>query len=187
MDLNEKIILLEKKLPNNNFAMSLVNNFKGKGSLSEKQIFWVNKLLQEQEKADLDISKITKIFTFAHNDSGLRQPSYRVPFNNSTLKLSLVTMKTSVNHGSIYVKLLNSFGEWDWLGKITKNVFYPSQLASDFSGLQTKLESIASDPLGQATDYGKLTGNCFSCGRTLTDPDSVKNGMGAICKANFGL
>ena len=41
--------------------------------------------------------------------------------------------------------------------------------------------------LDQAKQYGKSTGVCVCCGRTLTNPDSIELGIGPICRSkNFG-
>lgn len=37
----------------------------------------------------------------------------------------------------------------------------------------------------QAAAYGRKTGNCMICGRQLTDPASVKAGIGPICIKGF--
>lgn len=37
----------------------------------------------------------------------------------------------------------------------------------------------------QAAEYGKLTGVCCCCGRTLTNPDSIAKGIGPVCEAGF--
>jgi hypothetical protein len=38
----------------------------------------------------------------------------------------------------------------------------------------------------QAAHFGALYGFCTNCGRTLTDNDSIKRGMGSTCWANYG-
>lgn len=37
----------------------------------------------------------------------------------------------------------------------------------------------------EAAAYGKLTGVCCCCGRTLTNPDSIEAGIGPVCAAKF--
>lgn len=37
----------------------------------------------------------------------------------------------------------------------------------------------------QAAAYGRKTGVCMICSRTLSDPTSVKNGIGPICIKGF--
>ena len=38
----------------------------------------------------------------------------------------------------------------------------------------------------KAHAFGKLYGVCINCGRTLNDEDSIYNGYGPICAANYG-
>ena len=49
------------------------------------------------------------------------------------------------------------------------------------------LLEIAKNPGAAARMYGKKTGTCCCCGRELTDPVSVANGIGPICAENWGL
>jgi len=48
------------------------------------------------------------------------------------------------------------------------------------------LEEFEANPLATAQKYGKESGRCCSCGRDLTDPVSIENGIGKICAAKFG-
>jgi Family of unknown function (DUF6011) len=40
--------------------------------------------------------------------------------------------------------------------------------------------------LEQAAHYGAIYGFCTNCGHTLTDPDSIRFGMGSTCRARYG-
>lgn len=40
--------------------------------------------------------------------------------------------------------------------------------------------------LTEAAKFGHLHGVCFVCCRALTDPESVKNGIGPVCAKRFG-
>jgi Family of unknown function (DUF6011) len=40
--------------------------------------------------------------------------------------------------------------------------------------------------LEQAAHYGAIYGFCMICGKTLTDPDSIKFGMGSTCRSKYG-
>jgi hypothetical protein len=42
-------------------------------------------------------------------------------------------------------------------------------------------------PLQALQQFGKITGRCSCCRRTLTDAKSIELGIGPICKAKFGL
>lgn len=50
----------------------------------------------------------------------------------------------------------------------------------------TLLSKLASDPKAYAVAYGRKTGRCCNCGRELTDPESIRAGIGPICASKFG-
>lgn len=37
----------------------------------------------------------------------------------------------------------------------------------------------------QAAEFGRLTGSCCCCGRLLTDPQSIADGIGPVCKGKY--
>lgn len=39
--------------------------------------------------------------------------------------------------------------------------------------------------LDEAKEYGKVTGTCCNCGRTLTNEESIEAGIGPICAGKF--
>lgn len=39
----------------------------------------------------------------------------------------------------------------------------------------------------EAIQYGRNTGICSCCGRTLTNPESIANGIGPVCAENWGF
>jgi len=47
------------------------------------------------------------------------------------------------------------------------------------------LEELEANPLEAAKKYGRESGRCCSCGRDLTDPASIENGIGPICIQKF--
>lgn len=48
------------------------------------------------------------------------------------------------------------------------------------------MSTIAKDPKAYAKQYGRRTGTCGICSRKLTDPNSVKKGIGPDCEKRFG-
>ena len=42
------------------------------------------------------------------------------------------------------------------------------------------------NPFQAATEFGHATGQCSVCMRPLTNPESVKLGIGPVCRAKFG-
>lgn len=59
-------------------------------------------------------------------------------------------------------------GEWVYLGAARRFVTPDQQMT-----------------LEQASEYGRRTGTCCSCGRRLTNPTSISAGIGPICAEGF--
>ena len=49
------------------------------------------------------------------------------------------------------------------------------------------LDDLEANPLAAAVKFGKLSGRCCSCGRDLTDPDSIEAGIGPVCVLKFNV
>lgn len=47
------------------------------------------------------------------------------------------------------------------------------------------LARIAQDPIAASREYGKRTGTCGACSRTLTNPESIALGIGPVCARRF--
>lgn len=169
------------------FAREMIAKLDQYGSLSDRQ---VEALVASLDKADagrarkqaerasfggaVDVAAISALFDKAKS-SGLKRPVFRTEH----LDLSLAS-PTGKNPGAIYVKQ----GE-TYLGKIAGGQFIASRDANETT--YKTLTEVASQPLETAVKYGRLTGRCGCCGRTLTDPESVRRGIGPICADNWGI
>lgn len=110
---------------------------------------------------------------FAKAGKLLKKPTLRVA------ELTISHAKPgSANAGALYVRGA------DYLGKIMNGKFIGSRECTP--ELEAKVLEVAADPLGAAVAYGRLTGRCACCGRTLSDPESVARGIGPICADKFG-
>lgn len=169
----------------NEFAESLVSQFEKRGDLTVRQIDAANRMIAKTHATraakiasapTVDLSAISAMFRTAL-DSGLRRPKYRA----LGLVISLAP-ESGVNAGALYVKTdYNAYR-----GKITVDHVY--RAVDDHDGRVAKsLAEIAKNPKEVAANYGKLYGECSCCGRTLTDPVSVENGIGPICATHFGF
>ena len=84
------------------------------------------------------------------------------------------------NAGCLYVKR-----DGEYQGKVTPDsVFRPVGSADTQTGID--LLAIDEDPIGAARRHGRETGVCSNCGAELTDPKSVKDGIGPICATHWG-
>lgn len=76
------------------------------------------------------------------------------------------------------------------VGKIENGVavLWPRKCAErggDIEALTALVEELEANPLVAAIKYGRLSGRCCSCGRDLTDPESIANGIGPVCATKF--
>lgn len=53
-------------------------------------------------------------------------------------------------------------------------------------GMGTEVAHMTPMSLQEAAKFGHLHGVCFVCCRALTDPESVKRGIGPVCATKFG-
>lgn len=85
----------------------------------------------------------------------------------------------SKNPGALYFKS----GE-TYLGKVANGAFYAARDCT--SEQESAIVATCNDPKAAAIAYGLKYGVCSCCGRELTDPVSVANGIGPICAEKFG-
>lgn len=159
--------------------------------LSERQLAAVRNQHQKQIERDaareaeraakvdnapvVDLNTIHAMFDKARS-SGLKKLAYRAEGLVLTPAPS-----TGRNAGSIYVKTKGG----DYLGRVTGVKFFAISTAP--ASTTEALETIARNPAEAATAYGKRTGECSCCGRMLTDPESIKAGIGPICATKWGF
>lgn len=165
----------------NDFRFSLRKSLAQYGSLTERQVAAVERIINRPApKADASVGNSFQSLFSAFDSAksnGLKRPIIRA--GNAKV---YPAGQSSRNAGCLYVK--DKYGEY--LGKVTpEGEFYRGRGVSD-DDIQPIFD-LAADPLGTAVRYGRETGSCACCGRELTDQKSVQDGIGPICKKNFGL
>jgi hypothetical protein len=159
------------------FAASLLSSLDGYGFLTERQIAAAIKMRATSEAGAagkkpgrvVELAPIREMFERAVAN-GYKRPTYRA----AGLVLNRAP-DTGKNPGALYVK--NKAGEY--LGKI---------VGATYSGKPAPgLDEIAADPKGAAVKYGMESGTCSCCGRELSDPVSISNGIGPVCASRFGF
>lgn len=174
----------------NDFVKSLLDQYLLKGGLSDRQVTAAISQVEKAARRDaeraaqkaarienapqIDMTSILAMFEKAR-ENGLK----KLAFVAADLRISLAK-STSVNAGALYVQR-----DGDYQGKIMGGKFLAIREAkADTAAL---LIEIAKNPSQAARDYGKRTGTCCCCGRELTDPKSIADGIGPICATNWGL
>lgn len=176
------------------FAVSVWGAFQKYGHLTDGQLAAVEKFraadaerakVRAEEAAAVSASANAILTTEAVDNlkaslvkaasNGLKKPALR--FEGFTVTMAGASSK---NAGGLYLK-----DGGVYLGKIVDGKLTASWEAKNVAGLLDRIAAAMVDPVEAARAYGKRSGRCSCCGRTLTDPVSVANGIGPICESNF--
>jgi hypothetical protein len=176
---------LNANAPTNDFAGSLLEQWKRKGSLSPKQIEAVAKILVRTDtpraQYTIDDINLYGILTKA-KENGVHKPAIRL----GSYKFKMASEEGRAK-GSIWVtsQRREENGEALFFGKIRDGIFYPSNkcLKEDYEDIR----DVVANPFGEATAFGQRTGRCCVCGRVLTKGESIDKMIGPICAERFGL
>jgi DNA-directed RNA polymerase subunit RPC12/RpoP len=169
-----------------NFFVSLYGSLHKYGSLTPNQLgamhralvrktekdaaYQQSKVIRDEAALAVDLSSIKEMFDKAVAN-GYKRPAYRA----EGLIINRAPDSGS-NPGALYVK----GADGTYFGKVTDLKFLGVRAATE-AGVDAKLLTIAADPKAAAVAYGRQTGVCSCCGRTLTDPVSIALGIGPIC------
>jgi len=137
-------------------------------------------------KPTVDLTGLLRIHAMfdTAEKSQLKYPVIRLQENAESRCLSLSkAAATSNNAGCLYVKDTISKA---YYGKITPQGRFFG-VAACSSTVEQQLQRFAANPEELASRYGKLTGRCCFCGRSLDDERSTEVGYGPVCAEKFGL
>lgn len=183
------------------FAKSLIAQFKKKGSLSDKQWYWIGKLTDMASPTKVpDFTALPEsvgsmsglIALFDKAKKHLKYPSLSLCVSSDlTVRLSLAGASSKV-HGSVHVAEDKPYGVRDYYGSVSPDgVWKKSQKVIGNHDLDwiigRLLRNISRDPAGVAFEHGKMTGRCCFCGKKLEDEKSTAVGYGPVCAKNWNL
>jgi hypothetical protein len=173
------------------FVQSLVAQFTTKGSLSEKQWFWVEKLTKDAKPAapaqQCDVPGLWNAFTAAaHMDAQWPQVQIlagegrvRVMFCKGAKGDYLKLTYTEVAKAKTF--------DWAYVGiALPDDSIRRKGNHRAFDAIIDALSAFGEDAVETLAVFGKATGICGCCGRTLTDPVSITRGIGPICWGRLG-
>lgn len=176
---------LQANAQTNSFAYSLQRQLVQRGNLSDKQIAAVENAIvrhaQQLERAQnapvVNIKEIEDRFEYAKN-KGVARPMLRL----GVYKFKPASPNGN-NAGAIWVTEAESDGRY--LGKIKDGKFFASRDCD--AETEAAVLEVAANPAEAAKAYGRRTGNCCVCGRTLTVDESIDRMIGPICAARYGF
>lgn len=182
---------LSQKAKTNKFAADLLDGFNRWGRFTDKQRPWAEKLAREvlfpeikQKTEGLKVgagfARVNQMFLKAR-ESGLKRPKIRLQDSISNLIEISFAPETGSNPGFIYIKSNKQYA-----GKISPDgEFFPVSSCSEIT--KNYLKSFSQNPLTVVSQYGRETGNCALCNRTLTKQESIDFGVGPICREKYGF
>jgi hypothetical protein len=186
------------------FAESLAGQFQVRGSLSEKQLFWIKELTKRAQANAAPRAQATTSTPTPAPQPAVTFPQILALFAKAGSRAAIVFVtesglqfrlsvagERSQQPGSINVTdAAQGFENRVWYGRITtKGAWQPSRKieAPAAQSVEAALSFFNENPAAAAADYGHQFGSCCFCRRELTDERSVSVGYGPICAGNFGL
>lgn len=172
---------------NSNFARNVLNFYKDRGFLSKGQIEKVREIIAtdnarvEARKAETAHAVDNPVIPTESVDLRfIPEGRYAVPNGDTRLK--------------VLIKKPQAPSKWaDWIfvsdaAEYGNRTNYGAQKPGrPYEGkIKDQLRAIVNNPKEAMAAYGKLTGSCGICGKHLEDEDSVRIGIGPICRANNG-
>jgi hypothetical protein len=174
------------------FAKSLLDQWQSRRSLSEKQWPWVEKLAVEFEAPVAKPSVLAQhqfprlAETFLSAAAGLKFPKLRLATEDGKRVVLTVAGARSREPGTINVTDGGRYGEGTFYGRISPGGTATLRDSASADVIAT-LVAYDADPTAEAKVQGIRTGRCMCCGLELTDPVSVRSGIGPICAEKWGI
>lgn len=186
----------DRPLQRSGFAVSLAEQSQQRGTLSHKQTSWAHLLVVEHEQ------RVAQAAEPQQQDDAVTLPQVRAIIDEAaeSLQFPKVNLTTeggqrvrlsragsrSRTPGVINITDGRPFGENTFFGRIALDgTLQPSRAMTE--DVLALLQALDADSEAVVSAYGRNTGECCFCARTLTDGRSVAVGYGPTCAGNFGL
>ena len=180
------------------FAESLLDQINRGKALSDKQHASLGSMIDKAEKREAEKAKIKKAEQdvaprfaelashFLIASANLKWPKLRL----ATADLDKIVLSragpNSRNPGHINVTDGRPYGDNRYYGRIDPEgrAFLRNDIPPK---IEAELVAINDDPAEAIRVTGTRTGQCCCCGRELTNPVSIENGIGPICANGWGF
>lgn len=171
------------------FPQSLIAQHERYG-LTEKQWAWVDKLVEEAENPppppEPGPDLLGLYVLIGQAAERLKYPKIRLKTSNYTPVVISRAGSRSKYEGALNITDGKPYGENRWFGRVNQDgEFIRSRACTD--EVVDLLIKLAENPAKVASEYGRATGNCCFCAKSLTDERSVEVGYGPVCAENFSL
>jgi hypothetical protein len=177
------------------FARDLLDSYRRRGDLSDKQWDWVIKLTQRATEP-LPPAVVESVGDFTGVISLFRKAKQHLKFPKITLRVGHQPLQLSLAgerskyEGQVQVTDGRGYGNNVWFGRVDHDGNWTqsrSVTAQEVDAVGQFLRAFSQDPAAVAKQHGRLTGRCCFCNTALTDERSTAAGFGPTCAKNYGL
>lgn len=204
--LQGSIALLDER--SQSFAQSLCAQFTRKRSLSDKQVYYVDKLVAEVQAKLAGIpvpaahpvsvlgNYMPVLAMFAVAATKLKYPKITLRLFDSVqshvyqdIRLSVAGSRSS-KPGWLNITSADSYGDREWYGRVSPEGVFEQGRAFDArisTLLMPVLAELGTNPRSVIVKHGAMTGHCCFCNLELTDEKSKNAGFGFKCAQNYNL
>lgn len=154
------------------FAESLKARIRGGQLLTDNQLAALRRAAAPL--AQVDVSKIERVFDRAHAN-GVKYPKLRL----GNFRFSPAGERSS-HRGAIFVT--TPMGR-ETYARIANGKLHRYPCCTD--EIHAAILAAIADPAESALAYGRRTGDCAVCGRSLIATDSVDAGIGPVCAEKY--
>jgi len=167
------------------FVTSLVG--RSSNGLSDKQWLWVVKLAKKFAGEELRVGDLSGVYAmFAKAAARLRYPKVHLATDKKRQVRLYVSSARSRVPGVVNVI---DPGDGTWYGRVYPDGRWEQGNATPAAteDVAQLLNTLGAAPEETAAKYGKVTGCCCFCSRSLEDERSLHVGYGKTCANNYGL
>lgn len=169
------------------FAQSLLAGFEKYGSFSERQRPYAQKFAAQGAPAAIVPQPVVSPVPMVSPAQIVSQAILAFP---RTVALFGPNKFARFDGAAISLRAKNDFSVvWVKTGDILVGRLLPDGTylprSPHYPEVAKELAKIEANPKEYASARGLLTGTCCCCGRALTDPVSIANGIGPICASRF--
>lgn len=176
------------------FPSSLLRQYAIKEFLSEKQMFYVRKLITEaggsgnaaKETGEIvNAEALQQLFRCALR-ADVQYPHISYPVDGTHDEQHIKAFLADNRRDIIFMSERTRV-RYAWFDALNNKLHCTHNQVQPTTALYKQIRRILADPVAEAIVSGKLTNRCMFCSLELKNEFSVDHGYGPICAENYGL
>ena len=171
------------------FVTSVISQFDKRGSISEKQVSGLKKVVDRNVRWAAEKAAAPKPTTILLNGIALLMEHAAEQLKFPKVRLEGVTLSVAGPKasfpGAVNVTDGGPFGDNKWYGRIVDGEFRPSR--DNTTAVTHLLIAFNEDPSEVAREHGRKFSHCCFCATEITTKESLEVGYGPICADRYGL